>query len=314
MYPPDGIGVTCSFLSQMSVNYTQDSVHQHNGSTKHSYEMGCMTTSPGSIVYTLFFIINTILLLPSCILIFHQDLLQWWRRSTSSSATAVQKPLDVFNTYYALIELLTILAHVICCCGIYTNDVVLQVGYYMWCFVWFGEVSFHVLTCLDRYLAVVHPVVFRRLRGKRGVRIRNILLSCVWLFCIGGTALVPIEDVFPHICLSFVLFIFAVLTIFSLSVLCTLIHPVPGQHSGAKRAKVDQSKQMAFYTILAILGSEFLKIISNALWSIFSPTTHPGKCLVIMTGLWFCIPSGQVLPFLILQKAGTITCSKQSTK
>lgn len=298
----------------MSVNYSQDSIHQHNDSTKLSYELGCMTTRPGSIVYTLFFIINSILLLPSCILIFSQDLQQWWRQSTASSAAAVQKPRDVFNTYYALTELLTILAQVMCCCGIYTNSVVLQVGYYIWCFVWFGEVSFHVLACLERYLAVVHPVIFRRLKGKRGFMIKNTILSSVWLFCIVGTALVSLEDVFSHFSLSFILFIFVVIAIFSLSVLCTLIHLVPGQHGGGKRGKVDQSKLMAFYTILAILGSEFLKIISNTLWAIFSASTHPGRCLVMMTGLWFCIPSGQVLPFLILQKAGKITCGKQSTK
>lgn len=276
--------------------------------------MSCMTTRSGSVVYTLYFIINSILLLPSCILIFNQHLQQWWRQSATSSAAALQKPMDVFNSYYALIELLTILAHVMCCCGIYTNDVVLQVGYYIWCFAWFGEVSFHALACLERYMAVVHPVIFLRLRGKRGFRIRNIILNCIWLLCIGGTALVSMEDVFSHFSLSFILLIFVVLAIFTLSVLCTLIHPVPGQHSGGKRGKIDQSKQMAFYTILAILGSELLKIISNALWSIFSSSTYPGRCLVMMTALWFCIPSAQVLPFLILQKTGTITCCKQITK
>lgn len=242
----------------MSVNYTKDSIPQHNVSTKLSYEMGCMTTRPGSIVYSLYFIINTILLLPSCILIFNQDLQQWWQRSTSS-APAVQKSRDVFDTYYGSIELLTILGQVICCCGIYTNDVVLEVGYYIWSFAWFGEVFFHVLACLERYMAVVHPVIFLRLRGKRGVMIRSIILSCVWLFCIGGTALVNVEDVFSYFTLSFVLLIFVVLASFSFSVLSTLIHLAPGQHGGGKRGKVDQSKQIAFYTILAILGTELLK-------------------------------------------------------
>lgn len=298
----------------MPVNYTNDSIHQHNGSTKLSYEMGCMTARPGSIVYSLYFIINSILLLPSCIIIFNQDIQQWWQWRTTSSTPAVQNPKDVFNSYYSLFELLTILSQVVCCCGIHTNDVVLQVGYYMWSFSWFGEVAFHALACLERYMAVVHPVIFRRLRGERAFRIRRIILGCVWLFCSGGTALITVEDVFSQFCLSFILFIFTILTLFTLSVLCTLTHPVPGQHSGGKKGKVDQSKQIAFYTILAIVGSELLKIMSNVLWAIFSPSTHPGRCLVMMTGLWFCIPSAQVIPFLILQKTGVIICWKQSSK
>lgn len=297
----------------MSVNYTQDSIHQHNLSSKLSYDMSCMITRTGSIVYTLFFITNSLLLLPSCILIFNLSLQQRWRRRTTSPASAVQSSRDVFNSYYALIELFTIIAQITCCCGIHTNDVVLQLGYYLWCFAWFAEISFHVLACLERYMAVVHPVTFMRLKGKRGFRIRNIIMSCVWLLCVGGTALVSLEDAFSNITLSFVLIIFIVLTFFSVSVLCTLIRPGPGQQGG-KREKVDLSKQMAVYTIIAIMGSESLKILSNVLWSIFSSSSDQARCLVMMMGLWFTIPSAQVLPFLILQKAGTITCCKHSAK
>lgn len=297
----------------MSVNHTQDSIHQHNLSSKLSYDMSCMMTRTGSVVYTLFFITNSLLLLPSCILIFNLSLQQWWRRRTTSPASAVQSSRDVFNSYYALIELLTIIAQITCCCGIHTNDVVLQLGYYLWCFAWFAEISFHVLACLERYMAVVHPVTFMRLKGKRGFRIRNIIMSCVWLLCVGGTALVSLEDAFSNITLSFVLIIFIVLTFFSVSVLCTLIRPGPGQQGG-KREKVDLSKQMAFYTIIAILGSESLKILSNLLWSIFISSSDQARCLVIMMGLWLTIPSAQVLPFLILQKAETITCCKHSAK
>lgn len=295
----------------MSVNYTENSTDQHNGSTRLAYEMSCMTTRPGSIVYSLYFILNSFLLLPSCILIFNQDLQQWRQRRSTSSAPAAQKPMDLFDSSYALIELLTIIAQVMCCCGIHTSDVVLEVGYYLWTFVWFGEISFHVLACLERYIAVVHPVAFLRLRGKRGFRIRNIILSCIGLFCIGGTALISVDDVFTQFTLACILFTFVVLSIFSLSVLCTLIRLASEQHGGGKRGTVDQSKKVAFYMIAVILGTEFLKLMSNILWAFFNSSTNPSRCVVIMTGLWFCIPSAQVIPFLILQKAGIIICGKQ---
>lgn len=298
----------------MLINYTEDSIHQYNVSTNLSYEMACMTTRHGSIVYTSFFIINSILLLPSCILILNQELQRWWRWSTTSSSPAAQKPMDVFNSYYAFIELWTIVSQLTCCCGIYTNGVVLRVGYYFWSFFWFAEITFHALACLERYMAVAHPVLFLRLRRKKGIRIRNLILNCVWLLCAGATAVIPREDVFPHFSLSFILLIFVILACFTANVLCTLIHPVPGQHGGGKWGKVDQSKQMAIYTMLAILGSELLKILGNLLWAVLNSSTHPWRCLVIMSSLWLCIPSAQVIPFLILQKAGTITCCKQSTR
>lgn len=272
-----------------------------------------MMTRTGSIVYTMYFVTNSLLLLPSCILIFNLSLQQWWRQRTSSPASTLQSPMDVFHSYYALIELVSILAQITCCCGIHTNDLVLESGYYLWCFAWFGEILFHVLACLERYMAVVHPVTYMRLRGKRGFRMRNIFLNCVWLLSAGGTALVPLEDAFSNICLSFVLIIFVVLAFFSLSVLCTLIRPGPGQQGG-KKEKVDHSKQMAFYTIIAILATESLKILSNILWSIFSTSSNQASCLVMMTGVWLSLPSSQVLPFLFLQKAGIITCCKQGAK
>lgn len=297
----------------MPENYTHDSIRQHNLSSKLSFDMACMKTGHGTIIYTIYFLTSSLLLLPSCILIIKLGLQQWWRQRTTSSAPAAQSPVQVFNNSYAAMALLTILAQITCCCGIYTDDVVLQFGYYLWCFAWFGEFFFHVLACLERYMAVVHPVAFLRLRGKRGLRIKNIALYCVWLLSFGGTPLVGLEDAFPHIILFLVLGIFVVLTFFSLSVLCILLRPGPGQQGG-KREKVDQSKQMAFYTIIVILGSESLKIFNNILWCVFSSSSHQAKCSVIMSALWLSIPSAHALPFLILQKAGAFTCCKRSAK
>ncbi|KAJ4926971.1 hypothetical protein JOQ06_014712 [Pogonophryne albipinna] len=41
----------------------------------------------------------------------------------------------------------------------------------------YGESLFHVLTCLERYLAVVRPIIYLRLRNVQGVRIRNISIG-----------------------------------------------------------------------------------------------------------------------------------------
>lgn len=48
-------------------------------------------------------------------------------------------------------------------------------------FVKNGEILFHILTCVERCLAVVHPVPYLRLKNKRGVRIQAVSTGCVWL-------------------------------------------------------------------------------------------------------------------------------------
>ncbi|KAJ4918612.1 hypothetical protein JOQ06_027846 [Pogonophryne albipinna] len=106
-----------------------------------------------------------------------------------------------------------------------------------------GKALFHLLTCVERYLAVVHPITYLGLRQGGGVRIRNLSIGCV---CI--------------------------------SVLYVLKRPGPGE-VGGNRKRVDQSKQRAFYTIMAITG------------------------VILLSSL--------MLPLLFLHRAGKLQCCKQ---
>lgn len=300
----------------MSTNFSNDFLLHHNLS---SYQvqlplsLACMKTKYGSIVFSMFFITNNLLLLPSCILIFNRGIQRWRQQRTTSPASAVRSPLDIFNNHYALIELFLILSQLGCFCGIYTNDVILQYSYYVLSICWIGETSFQILVCLERYLAVVHPLIFMRLRGETGFRIRNTILLSFWLLCAVTISFVASDPVFTYICVSYVVFSFIVEAFCSLCVLHALIRSGPGE-PGQKREKVDQSKQMAFYTILAILGSQSLKLFSYVLWFSFGAFLGQDMCNVAMLEVWLTIPSHQVLPFLILQKAGIIKCCKHSTK
>lgn len=45
-------------------------------------------------------------------------------------------------------------------------------------FIISGQSLFHVLTCVDHYLAVVHPISYMHLKESFGIRIRNITTVC----------------------------------------------------------------------------------------------------------------------------------------
>ncbi|KAI3376422.1 hypothetical protein L3Q82_016443 [Scortum barcoo] len=70
--------------------------------------------------------------------------------------------------------------------------------------------AFHILTCVERYLAVVHPVTYLGLKQSGGIRIRNISTGCVWLLCFGWMGVttlykpaLPIIPFFSFLVLSF---------------------------------------------------------------------------------------------------------------
>ncbi|KAK2863367.1 hypothetical protein Q5P01_002900 [Channa striata] len=106
-----------------------------------------------------------------------------------------------------------------------------------------GQTLFHVLTCVERYMAVVHPITYLGLK-KKG----------------------------------------------------------PGEVSG-DRGRVDQSKQRAFLTIVAITVALFFKVC----WSpdLRYDLTHT-MCAVGSAAIWLTVPCTLVLPLLFLQRAGKL--------
>ena len=211
-----------------------------------------------------------------------------------------------------IIELIGIFGCALCFCGNYTgNQRILNVGGTIFSLTWYGQIWFHVLTCIERYLAVVHPVTFLSLRNERGIRIRNAIVGCVWLFCFAGMTLVFIDQ---YILLDFCLLIASlpVISFCSLSVLCVLIRPGPGEQGGG-RERADQSKKRAFFYIMTILGVLILKFGCGVVWVIvFLLEREGGHCLMMAFNVWVSFPSSLVLPLLFLHRAGKSVCCSQS--
>lgn len=153
------------------------------------------------------------------------------------------------------------------------------------------------------------------LKNRNGVKIRNILLVFTWLFLptTVGLKCLPIS-LNLLIELSILVFAAAAVSFCSFSVLCTLIRPGPGDGS-KDRERADKSKIRAFHTIVAITATLMLRLSGHVLViSIyFSPVVSMGiRCTVLMSGIWFSLPSSLVLPLLFLHRAGKLLCCKSN--
>ncbi|XP_042257463.1 uncharacterized protein LOC121889519 [Thunnus maccoyii] len=216
-------------------------------------------------------------------------------------------------------ELMNILGSTLTCCAVFTDlPEMMMPGLYLSTINISGHIFFHILTCVERYLAVVHPVTYLGLRKARGIRIRNITIGCVWLLCFVATGFMFIEDSVSIGILFFCITVFALIIICfcSFSVLCILIRPGPGE-GGGSRQQVHQSKLRAFYTIMAILGVLLLRFgqntLSTALYA--SPQVgETGRCALWLSTFWFSLPSSLVLPLLFLHRAGKLLCCKNNTE
>ncbi|XP_044040228.1 uncharacterized protein LOC122870237 [Siniperca chuatsi] len=274
----------------------------------------CFDSRTAVFIYTTYLNIKILLGLPLSILIFYLGHRQW-RRQSSTTRTSHS---DVFTYHLAAIELTTVVAFIFFFCGSYTDlPVMKKVGFYVGNMGFPGEMFFHLLTCVERYLAVVHPVTYLGLRQSGGVRIRNISVVCVWLLCFGWTGVLALYDPhFPSIPFSCILvFTLFVVSPCSLSVLCVLIRPGPGKVGGGEE-RVDQSKQRAFHTVVAITGVLWLWFVGLLVCVALEASlllSYSDGCVVAVSAIWLNLPSSLVLPLLFLHRAGKRLCCRYSS-
>lgn len=236
---------------------------------------------------------------------------QRWRKQRSGSSH-----LDIFTYNVIVLEMISLLACCLYCSGGLRNVLSLTwVALDIFNFTSNGQSAFHVLTCVERYLAVVHPITYMSLKQSGGVRIRNLSIGCVWLLCFAevgkSKVLSASTNVNVHYCI--LIFFISIVTFCSFSVLWILIHPGPGKRDGDREC-VDQSKRRAFYTITAIMGVLWMRFFSHLVVSVLSHTRFTYiKCVARSSLSWLTIPGSLVLPLLFLNRAGKLAgCKKRS--
>lgn len=260
-----------------------------------------------AVAYVIFF-------LPVYIFILHLGFKQWWQQHPNAATTS---NFDLFTYHLVLVELLNILFTIVACCGIYTksNELLVAVSY-LSIVTLIGQMLFHSLICLDRYLAIVHPVTYQSLKGQRWVRAKNIVIASVWLlsFLVTAIGLLGDSDIsqfVTYLILAFELFLIAA---FSLSVLWVLIRPGPG--AGGKQ-HIDRSKLRAFYIVIAIL----VVLVFRLSWALISASlinssnhSNRTKCKIALVTYWINMPSSLTVPLLYLQRRVKQFCCKNKNE
>lgn len=268
----------------------------------------CYVQRSGIIVTTALTATYVLFLLPVHIYVLYLGVKRWRRQSASKAASHSD-----FLAYHAvLVELIGIFGFVLVCCGIHAGLTNLTVtGIRLLAVQFVGQLLFQILTCTERYLAVVHPVAYMRQKNLRGIRIRNIIVGCSWLLCFSAIDLLSMKGLAANVATYFTLFSFSLVAVsfFSLSVLHILIRPRPAEVAN-NRQQVDQQKMKAFKMMMAILSVLVLKFASN----IMSTTTYilisdfVSQCVVWMATMWVNIPSTLVIPLLYLQRQRKAQC------
>ncbi|XP_034424829.1 uncharacterized protein LOC117751901 [Hippoglossus hippoglossus] len=301
----------------MSVNVTHGppSLSTSNSSISIFY-FYCQNSLASLILGTIYTVTFTLFLFPLCILVLYIGF-QRWRHQRSVPTGQTTSHTDVLTYHTIGVDIFAVLGSVFYIVGTYNRmDTVLMIGVLLFCIVFPGHTLLHSLTCVEPYLAVVHPITYQRLRQSLGVRIRNITLGCVWLLCFGwiGVTIKHLPDfpVLPLLCLLGISVI--VVLFFFFSVLKVLTRPGPGV---GPRERVDQSKQRALHIITAIVGVLLLRfvslLLSVGLFNLKS-SNQLLECILLDCGLILALPSSLVQPLLFLHRAGKLACCRRNTE
>lgn len=276
--------------------------------------LSCFHSSAGSLILHTFGITNFLLLLPLSTLVVHVGF-QRWRQQRRNSLRRATSHTDVFTYNMVAMEFFTLTGSGLYLVAQFSGvKKMMTAGFYIFSMVLPGQAQFHCLTCIERYLAVVCPITYLSLRQSRGVRIRNISISCVWLMSFGWLYMTHVS--LPEIAyipfFSFYALALMISSFCSLSVLWALKHPSPGE-KGGDRVKVDPSKQRASHTMMAIMGTLLLKFVGLLMCLLaygFIISKGGSPCLVLKSSFWFILPSSLVSPLLFLHRVDKLPCCK----
>lgn len=274
-----------------------------------SFLFSCLVSSNGTACMWAFNVFGLLVLLPLYILVICLGVRRWRGGVTASHS-------DLLTYNIAVAELMSVLGSLLISCGLHARPVVMQ-GIHFYSTHLFTQLLFHLLTCVERYLAVVHPIAYHGQRKATAVRIRDVSVGAVWLLSLAQSTLLQLEDqcfsaAFAIIGASVVL---VVVLFCSLSALRVLMRLRPGSRGGS-RQQIDQSKLRAFYTIAAILVVLVVKLAAIIAVILVFPLPHLGaplKCDLWLSLVWLSLPSSLVAPLAFLLREGRLLCRRSST-
>ncbi|XP_073791884.1 chemokine XC receptor 1-like [Danio rerio] len=173
-----------------------------------------------------------------------------------------------------------------------------------------GHPQFHCLMCVERYLAVVHPVTFLKYKP---LRYRVICCAVAWITTFGSCLFCCLSK--NHAYWWFILFhlilIFCIQLFCLVAVLKALKQSGPGERK--REGEENRMKRRAFYLILiTTLTLTVMYLPSTVVGLITVVTNQSVPAFIYISFVCFAF-AGFVQPVLYLHRAGKLSCSALQT-
>lgn len=168
----------------------------------------------------------------------------------------------------------------------------------------FGRPLLQTTVCVERYLAVVHPVVFLKFKA---LRYKVLCSSVVWLIILVCSLAFTIEG--KRIALMFTIATLIIILVKLYCFLCALRvlrEPQPGD-GGRERERVSQAKIRAFKIILLLLLNTLVQYGPLSLIWILRSSLNESLTLAHEIGICIMISAGVIQPLLLLQRTGKLS-------
>ncbi|XP_051537038.1 hydroxycarboxylic acid receptor 2-like [Myxocyprinus asiaticus] len=176
--------------------------------------------------------------------------------------------------------------------------------------VFTGRPLFQCLICVERYLAVVHPVTFLKFKP---LRYRVICSTAAWIITLGACLFCMFCLVSLNMyaqtwfyCMQFLSILFIQLFCL-LAVLRALKQSGPGER-GRERGEENHMKRRAFYIILITTVNMVILYLPFIISGLFVILTKQYIEALWLTGLISYVLAGFVQPVLYLHCAGKLPC------
>ncbi len=173
-----------------------------------------------------------------------------------------------------------------------------------------GRPLFQCLICVERYLAVVHPVIFLKFKSLR-YRVICSVITCMSSLVSGGVNmfLMPLYmlNFFIFLFIQFLLFLFTQLFC-CLAVLRALKQSGPGER-GRERREENHMKRRAFYFILITTMSTVILYVPFIILLALFGSAQPADTVFFIILICFTLV-GLVQPLLFLYRVRKLPCLK----
>ncbi|XP_077050322.1 C-C chemokine receptor type 8-like [Siphateles boraxobius] len=176
-----------------------------------------------------------------------------------------------------------------------------------------GRPLFHCLMCVERYLAVVHPVTFLKYKP---LRYRVICCTAVWITTLGSCSAATTIQILSNqktyiwfFSLQFLLFL-SIQLFCLVAVLRALKQSGPGER-GREREEENHMKKRAFHLILittVTLVVMFVPFVITGFLTVLQQQEPQRVSLIWFLGPCCFILAGFVQPVLYLHRVGELFC------